>query len=326
MLLIVPESTPATSTRVLQEVLVGRLDELGVEVRFSTAPPGLPALGQGRAQMPLDVLAFIWVETQPDAVVVHFYEAAGTSLRERRIPVDGLSPASIEEVAVVVRSAVSALLERVERATGQDERDEEDSSAIAPPPATVAPRIDEGQAKDHRPPFRLALGYVGQDYAPEIRWNHGVALGLAWRGWANGLWLGASYFWFPVVERRSQSVDIALRRHPGEVFLAWELPLWEGGMTLRPEGAIGADFVVRKTTAESEGLAATADKGRWSWAASGRVAVAFPASPWQVSLAAGGDYLLNRFTYTVAGHTEARVVAPRRLRPHLSCAVAVEFP
>src|SRR5690606_27654973 len=117
VLLMIPDSAPASPMQALQEVLVARLKELGVQVQLSASAPGLAVAGE-RPESP-DVLAFIWLETQPDLIVVHFYEAAGTNLRERRIPVVNLDAASIEEVAVVVRSAVSALLDRSERIAEQ---------------------------------------------------------------------------------------------------------------------------------------------------------------------------------------------------------------
>lgn len=69
--------------------------------------------------LPTCLRSFGW-KTLPDQFVVHFYEAAGTNLRERRVPVIDLDAANIEEVAVVVRSAVSALLERSARAAARE--------------------------------------------------------------------------------------------------------------------------------------------------------------------------------------------------------------
>lgn len=335
VLLMMPEPAPASRMRTLQEVLVARLEELGVHVQLSALPPALPAVGEQSSE-PLDVIAFIWLETQPELIVVHFYEAAGTNLRERRIPIVNLDAASIEEVAVVVRSAVSALLERSERIAQQGSTDDQEPEPdpVPPPPqafpranleASEARALEAPEVTAHRRPLRLSLSYVGQDYAPGMRWNDGVALGVAWQ--ADGWSVGASYAWFSTLEHQTDLVGFTLSRHPVEIFLGWSLPLWDRWLALRPEAAVGADYVVRKTVGSSEAFEPTARQGRWSWTGSGRVAVvAFPLPRWQVFVAGGADYVLNRFTYTVTGERDAPVITPRRLRPSFSGGLGFELP
>lgn len=335
VLLVVPDAESSSPMRRLQRVLVSRLSEIGVAVHFS-ARPFEPPQDPDSAPSPQDVLAFIWLDTQPESIAVHFYEAAGTHLRERRIPVAGINSASIEEVAIVVRSAVSALLDRSKRSAANPTVNPQ--GAIGPdagkpfaPGSTVVQ--DDGSARHFadrsqgRKLVRLSVGYVGHDYAPQLRWNHGIALGLAWQGWANGLSLGLSYSWVAPISLRTEQLEVTLLRHPSELILGWEVPLWEPWLKFRPEGAFGADAVFRKTRGMSDDIEVTANQRRWSWSVSGRLAlVLVPLPGWQGFVAVGADYLLNRFTYDVAGEGGGALIEPRRWRPVLHGGMAFELP
>lgn len=336
VLLAVPDAEPSPAMAALQRVLVSRLSEIGVAVRLSAAPfrPFEPAAAPSSPQ---DVLAFIWVDTQPDSIAVRFYEAAGGHLRERRIPVASIDAASIEEVAIVVRSAVGALLERNRRSAsnlaaasgGVQELDVSRSSDSGAPgqaggiPDTGNPR--ERGAPSH--PLRVSVSYVGQAYASALRWNHGVAMGLAWQGWANGLSLGVSYTWVAPVELRTEQLEVTLRRHPGELILGWEAPLWQPWLKLRPEAALGGEAVLRHSRGLSSQVEAAGKQRRWAWTASGRLALVVVASSgWQGFVAAGADCLLSRFSYELAGEGGGTLIEPRRIRPVVHGGVAVEFP
>lgn len=290
--------------------------------------------------LPTCLRSFGW-KTLPDQFVVHFYEAAGTNLRERRVPVIDLDAANIEEVAVVVRSAVSALLERSARAAAREgpvDRRVVEREALEQVEEQVEdePRRDldeplDSPVPDHhdarRRPVHLSLGYVVQDYAPQTPWNHGIALRLAWQGLNDSWSLAASYTWFPPLAYRTDAVALTVVRHPAEVSVARDVSIQQSWLLLRPELALGADYVVRTTTASTPGLAATAEQGRWSWSASGRVTVVVSLSPvWHVFATGGVDYLLNRFAHAVAGESVDAVIAPRRLRPRFSCGVGLAFP
>jgi len=320
----VPEGEPALPLQRLVEALRSQLLELGVWVQLSAGPAGggdNEAMPQARDR---DVLAFVWVERTENALTVHFYEPAGASLRERRIPVTGTDAASIEEVAVVVRSAVDALLERAahERpATPEPEpRPAPESTARV---AAIPPRPDQPEPS----PLQAAVAYTATRYASEVPWQHGVLMSLAWRPAATPWRVGAECSWFPSLTRRTNDLTLTLDRHPIGVFLGYELPVAGSGVTLRAEGSGIADPIVRRTSRLSADLNGTPPSVRWSWAVSTRLRVGWqPSTPFWVFATGGADFLLNRFDHVVQNGSETPVLSPLRVRPHLQVGASVDFP
>jgi len=295
----------------LVDALDGQLAELGVEVVLSAHAPGgdraaPAALGGGR-----DLLAFVLVERTPTALVVHFYEPAGTSLRERRIPVTGTGSTSIEEVAIVVRSAASALLERARQ-----------EPPPAPPPAAPAPPPPAPRAPPDRPgPVQLALAYSGQPYGLDLPWQHGARAALAWRSTGSPWRLGVDYLWVPPLEIRTSEVTVALQRRPLEVFFGYAIPVGGPRLELQPEGAVGADPIRRRTERVTRSLEATPPTARWSWSVSTRLRLAWePAPPWALFLTGGAEFVLNRVEQVTE---REELVSPLRARPRLDLGVAV---
>jgi len=309
---IVVAADPAAPARQaeLLDALDGQLAELGVEVVLSASTPG----GEHAAPAPLtegrELLAFVLVEQTPTALVVHFYEPAGTSLRERRIPVTGAGSTSIEEVAIVVRSAASALLERARP-----------KPAPEPPPAAPPPPPPTPGAPLDRPgPVELSLAYSGQPYALDLPWQHGARAALAWRSTGSPLRLGADYLWVPPLELRSNEVTVALQRRPLELFIGYAIPVGGPRLELQPEGAVNADPIRRRTERVTGSLEGTPPTDRWSWSVSTRLRLAWePAPPWSVFLTGGAEFVLNRVEQVTE---QVVLVSPLRARPRLDLGVA----
>lgn len=301
----------------LVDALDGQLAELGVEVVLSANAPGgdlaaPAALLGGRA-----LLAFVLVERTPTALVVHFYEPAGTSLRERRIPVTGTGSTSIEEVAIVVRSAASALLESARQEAAPPE------PAPPEPPPPPAPAIAPAPPL-RRGPLELSLAYSGQPYAFDRPWQHGARLGLAGRPTRSPLYLGADYLWAPPLRSRTEDVTLALHRHPCELFVGYAIPVGGPRLELRPEGGVGADPIRRRTERVSDSLEASASSTRWSGFASTRLRLAWePARAWELFLTGGAEFVLNRVEHVT---DQGELVSPLRARPRLDLGVALRPP
>lgn len=316
------------SQRRLLEALNGQLAELGLEVLASPDPALGPEGGDTEtAARDRDVLAFVWVEQTPDALVVHFYEPAGASLRERRIPVTGTDAASLEEIAIVVRSAASALLERARTAAeAPPVPSPSEAPPLAPgerpPPTPAPPPVPRATARSG--PVGLSLGYIGSRYSADWPWTHGARAAMGWHS-ARSRWrLGIAYTSFPTAEQRAESATFSLARHPVEVFLGPSLPLGRSNWRLQPDGGIGADSLRRRTLRVNEALEPTPDTTRWSWFATTRLALAWePAPPLTLFAAGGADYLLNR----VEQVADSRVlVAPLRVRPRLELGLSLAWP
>lgn len=303
----------------LVSALDGQLSELGVEVVLTAGAPGgeLPApaaLAGGRA-----LLAFVLVERTPTALVVHFYEPAGTSLRERRIPVTGTGSTSIEEVAIVVRSAASALLERA-----RGEAATPPPAPPTPPPPSPSPPVPTRDPPLHPGPLELSLAYSGQPYAFELPWQQGGRLGLTGRLGRSPLRLGADYLWTPPLRARTDEVTLALYRHPSELFFGYAIPFGGPRLELCPEGGFGADPILRRTERVGATLEGTPSSTRWSWSASTRLRLAWePARSWVFFLTGGAEFVLNRVEHV---SEQEEIVSPLRARPRLDLGVALVPP
>lgn len=306
----------------LTEALASQLDELGVEVRLSTGTTSSPT--------ETDVLAFVWIEGRDGALVVHFYEPAGASLRERRIPVGGTDGSSVEEVAIIVRSAASALLERAE-ARGASERAEPrgvaPAAASAPAPSGEPPprAADPPAPRAERQRFQASIAYAATPYAAAAPWQHGVMGGLGW--YPSARWLvGGAYTVLPPLHHRSEGTSLVLARHPVELFVGFETPLGSPRASLRAEGALVLDPIRRETRSTSDGVEPTPAATRASWATSTRLRLAWkPGARVSLFAAGGADFLLNRFANVVGGAGEQTVLEPLRVRPRAQGGVAVDW-
>ena len=318
----VPEGEPPLPLQRLIEALRSQLVELGIEVQLSTGPADGDAVGGTAPSSPdRDVLAFVWIERTADALTVHFYEPAGTSLRERRIPVTGTDAASIEEVAVVVRSAANALLERA-----ANEPPPTAEPTIQPPPRP-APQAPPEEAAPEASPLQLGVAYAGTLYASEVPWQHGAQVSIAWRAGTTPWRIGAAYSWVGALRRRTDDLTLTLYRHPMEVFVGFEVPVAGDHASLRAEGGGIGDRVVRRTNQVSPDLQTTPSTARWSWAVSTRLRLAWrPTRPVWLFAAAGADFLLSRFDHVVRTPSEQPVISPLAVRPNLQVGGAIDFP
>ncbi|MCK7493764.1 MAG: hypothetical protein MZW92_22345 [Comamonadaceae bacterium] len=211
----------------LTEALRSQLAEIGVEVVVSS--------GSAPEAMSGDVLAVVWIERTDDALIVHFYEPAGSTLRERRIPMRDADAASVEEVAVIVRSAARALIDR--------------APDSPPPPILLLPRLrlllPARSRRLRSPHFQGSIAYHGDLYSTDFVWQQGMTLALIGR--LGGLMIGAEYSAMVPIEKRTSEVEVLIVRHPIALVIGYEVPLSGGRLRLRTEGAVVADPIHRST-------------------------------------------------------------------------------
>jgi hypothetical protein len=306
----------------LLEALRSQLAELRVDVELRSDA----LAGQGTQSGA--VVAVVWLERAGERLVVRFYEPAGSSLRERTIPVSGTDAASIEEVALVVRSAVSALLEHSASAATSS------FAAPAPTPKLAAPaetshasnRAPSGTPPTSAQSLELSGAYVLTRYAHESDWQHGAALGLEWREPQLPLVAGLGYTWLPPLETRSEDLLVTLRRHPFEAFFALPWQTEGGPFRIEPGAALVADAITRTSSALSAEVETTPTSTLWSWAASARLRVGFrPTSGVWLFAAGCADVLLSRHEHVTEGPNGAVFLSPLPVRPRFQLGGAAEF-
>lgn len=333
VIVVAPVESPPLPLQRLTEALRSQLAELGVRIVFSAGPAETDSAAEESSSLARhrDVLAVVWLERMGETLVVHFYEPAGSSLRERRIPVTHTDAASIEEVAVVVRSAANALLERKEAARGMPSPPAAQSPKPGPPrrqpsmaPAAATPPEREARTLA---PLQLALGYAGTLYAAETPWQSGVWASVAWRLGSTPWLAGAAYEWFPPLRRRTEELTVMVNRHPAELFTGYDVLIVGLPAGLRPEIGLTVDPSTRRTEQVSEAFDATPRRTRWAWALSTRLRLAYnPASGWWICSAIGADFSLNSFDYVVSHPEESKVLSPLSARPRLEAGLAVDIP
>lgn len=322
----------------LIDALESQLGELDVEALVSSGSDGTVGPGfagsrkQGRraeSEGSRSVLAFVFIESTDGAITVHFYEPAGSSFRERRIPVSGTNTASIEEVALVVRSAVKALLERQPSAPPQSV-----AAAKPPPPLdeTVAPpepAASGPEATAQAAFVELGLGYTTMPFAREASWQHGIALELSYH--ASSWWqAGLSYAWLPALTQRADGLEVNLERHPLQLFGGVEQ---EVGHDFFLDAHVGlfVDPISRTTRSDSQQLDPAPRTVRVSSGLLCGVGVAWePLFPLRLIGSVQGEFLLNRFDFVVAeadsDGTQRALLSPWPVRPRLTIGAALSLP
>jgi hypothetical protein len=301
-----------------------QLSDLGVEVVLRPRQPRSTAAAQAAqnfARMS-GALCVIWLEAEEAAVTIFLLDRDRGRLRARRVLVSGTKAAAAEEVAVVIRSAVAALLEGVEVMMPE--------VALPDTPAPPAPEPQEQRTEArkvqspvlaHDPP-RLAIGYRGALYSPDAPFQSGVALGVEAKPFDLPLLLGVGYAFFPPLRARVSGVSTEIRRHPVEVIAGYELSLHT--FALAGVIGLGPDWLERRTTATDPALRAEGRDRRlqWTLGLGLRGGLEVPA---KIRLQAGvaAEILLNRYDHVVAGSATGDPVIRQRLaRPRVDAGLS----
>jgi hypothetical protein len=319
VVLVLPEArTPAEPLDThLQGALRGQLRELDVEVGVVRRAEEPLANAAQRAQSIAQAehaLGVIWLELRPDRLSVFLYDSSG-HLYARDVTPDGSTVSQSEAIAIILRSAIAAMLEGDAVSMTEVQLPPRSPGPAVAPAAPVgpptAPTIDRAY-------LHAGVSYVGSLFARRTAWQHGAALVLRAAPTDSPWFFGLDYAYFPPVELEAGGVRTRVQRHPLEVL---------GGLRLRVaalyfnvEGALSADYTVRTTEQVSAGLVPAEARGRWLWAASSRLGVTVPISRRVYGvLNVGAEFLLNPFHQVVA---ETKIVnevvaSPLLVRPRL---------
>jgi hypothetical protein len=232
----------------------------------------------------------------------------------------GGSEASVaEEVAIVLRSAIGALLEG--NMTGMTE------VQLPPAPKAVAPRPSADvlqQPTPEVPYLRVGAAYVGTLFSRNAAFQHGAAGAIAVGLPRTPFFAGLAYTYFAPLTVAGGGAESLLRRHPIEGFAAAEFRF--NPVYVTAEAALIADAVARTTVAAAPGLSATPPTTRWLWALSTRLSCAFPLrSRLRLKLGVGAEFLLNRFDQVTDGLNARRDVAasPLLARPRFEAGLVL---
>lgn len=269
---------------------------------------------------------FVEAEREDDLLLYLIEPAAKRALVRRVKKTAGAEQAGVEEMSIIVRSTVGALLEG--REIGMEAGPE-----IAPPPKKPPPPAPAPPKKPPPPPppepppegvARLAAHYAGEAYAPEATWRSGLGVELS--GSPDGqLFFGLGYVALSPIEVETESARVRVARYPLRAFVSFEIPVARfrfGGQM----GVIG-ELDRRSTTKTGAGVMPTDSADTLSWALSPRVTARYQVwSRTHLWAGVGLDVFLSNSEYVaeLPGRREA-LLSPYRTRAHASLGLSVDL-
>jgi hypothetical protein len=265
-----------------------------------------------------DGRAVFWLEPDESGAVLFFMGPPFEGLYSRRLDSGDVRNSVIdEEVAVIVRSTVVALLHDSEVDMARVE--------VPPPaePASHPPATSSRSPSEKRstPPaaaperLRVVVGYVGSSFSADAAFQHGAAFGLAVLPWKS-LIIGGRYTLALPVSVDTDEASLRIFRHPGELSAGLGLPL--DAFTLEPELAALIDYRTRSTTAASEGFDKRAQESQFAFGASARLRATARLLPAFSMFAAGGaDFYAPRTEYVVLKPARETVLTTNAVMPRL---------
>lgn len=278
-----------------------------------------------------DAVGAFFVEAeQADDLLLYLVEPAAKRALVRRVKkTAGAEQAGVEELSIIVRSTVGALLEG--REIGMEAGPE-----IAPPPQPPPPRAPPPPpAPPKQPPpkqreperagvGRLAAHYAGEAYAPEASWQSGLGVELS--GSADGaLFFGLGYVALSPVEVETESARVRVARYPLRAFVGYEVPL--DRFALAGQLGLIGELDRRSTTKTGSGVVPTESADTLSWALSPRVTARYEVwARTHVWAGVGLDVFLSNSEYVaeLPGRREA-LLSPYRARAQASVGLAVDL-
>jgi hypothetical protein len=359
------DDAPATQGRsaaVLGAIRAELVDlDVAVRVISATGPPDVRGRMErvaGEKSASGRTLGALWLDLATPDLLLFIANADGTRVLIRRIRVvKGAEGAAIEEMGIVVRSTVSALLEG--RAIGMEGAASSPTplpqpgpppsvlpgapASETPPPvarpvpdATFAPRPAPSARSVVGPPptptrseaaslgrLRASIDYVGTVFTSPGSWQSGLLLGARYVTSFRG-YVGAGYTLFPTAVTGADGVVLGLQERPIDAVLGYER-LVVPRLRLAGEIVLVADVATRSSQAVPSGFHSTPDATRALWAASPRVRGELRAfaGVW-VGAGVGADVGLGNFAYVVSPDTGA-VVRPLPVRPRVELGVTVDL-
>lgn len=302
--LIVEGSDEPLSAR-LVTALEAQLAELGVALVVQLPASSNPSGEQAP-------IAIVWIRSRDGTLAIQFFEPRGERLRVREVPVSGQDPVSIEEVSLIVRSYVEALL-----VTPSESR--------AEPKPSLKSEAEKQQRGGLAPQFHADVAFTLSTLASEADWQPGARLGAGVAG-LGPFTLGVQMTLRPALVLDSDQVALQLRSYPFGLFASARLPL-NGDFYLVPRLNAQVDIVQRRTLA-GDGVAPADDETRASFVLGGELQIEWQLVAWGgLYVSAGADVVLGRYDYAISTpEGQVNVLSPQLVRPLLGTGFSLQVP
>ncbi len=262
-------------------------------------------------------LGTIWFSPGDDQRLrVYVYDAKHRQLASRTL--SGAEAAEREELAVVLRSAISALIAGEQTAL---------EPVTIPPPQVAPPPPPNALPQPAAPkqPWHLLVGaaYAGTTYASGA-FEHGLQVRLDAELGRRFL-LGLSGTWFEQARLAGGGAEAVLERYPLELSAGYafaEAPRFrcfvDAGLVL--------ERVTRSTRVADPRLHALPDENRYRFAVAPALQAAFEPAPGLLAFAGfGAEIATDRYDYVVQSAGGSIRLAPRTVRPRLEVGVVVRL-
>jgi hypothetical protein len=264
-----------------------------------------------------DALGTIWLSEEPGrGLRVYVYDAHHRQLASRTL--SGPARAVREEVAVVLRSAISALIAG-ETTALEPVTMPPPSISPSPPPAAL-PRPAQPQRW-----LRLAVGagYTGTTYASRT-FQHGFEL-RSGAELGSRVLIGLSAAWSEDPRLSGGGAEAVLHRNPLELSAGYAFAAVPGFRCFAQAGLV-LERVARRTRIEDARLAALPDENRYRFAVAPALLAAFDAQPGLLGFAAfGAEVATDQYDYVVQSVGGPIRLAPRTVRPRLEVGILVRL-
>jgi hypothetical protein len=294
-----------------------QLRELSVQVVSAEPMPNLTLASQAFRAAELArrhrALGTIWFgEDHAARLRVYVYDAKHGQLTSRTLaPADA---AAEEEVAVVLRSAISALV-------AGEATQLEPVTLPRPAPAPAAAATPASRERSGR--LLAGAGYVATTYTSGTV-QSGLQLLLAGRPSSHTL-IGLDVIWFQSATLGGGGAEATLNRYPLELFGGFAFASSPRFLAYL-ETALQLELVRRRTQIEDSRLLPTPAQTRLRFAVAPRLRTVFEPLTGLLGFAAfGADITTDRYDYVVQSAGGPIRLAARSVRPRLEAGVAGRF-
>ncbi|MFO8072453.1 MAG: hypothetical protein R6V85_11320 [Polyangia bacterium] len=317
--------------RPVTRAVEAQLSDLDVELvieELEALPEQLP--GQVReAEAVLErsgALAVLWFDfTGPSEVYLHISGPESDRVLVRRLEPAAGEVGLAEELAIIVRATVEALLSggrigvAVEELAPRPPLRTESGPPPPFPPDRPEPRLEPEPSAASR--LALLVGYALHMRSSDHLAVHGLAIGLEARV-RGPLFLSAGYRAFSPIETRGELADVRVARHPAQLGMALAFDL--GRLRLGAGVEMQLDYLTEEVSNLADGMRRAGDLDDLELALLPRAELLFRlAERLAIRAAAGAELPLNprHFTAKRAGRTEV-LVDTWSARPLLELGIA----
>ncbi len=310
---------PALRDAASVDGLEAQLGELSAKVVTAPAVSNLTLASQAFRASELaraaHALGTIWFSPGDDQRLrVYVYDATHRQLASRTL--SGADAAEREELAVVLRSAISALI--------AGEQTELEPVTIPPPPPAPPPSVLPARpAPDQSWRPLIGAAYAGTTYASGT-FQHGFQLRLG-AELGPRLLLGVTGTWFQHVQLAGGGAEAIVDRYPVELSAGYALAHVRRIRCFANVGLV-LERVARSTRVTDPRLHALRDENRYRFAPAPSLEAVFELAPRLLGFAGfGAEIATDRYDYVVQSAFGSLRLAPRTVRPRLEVGVVVRL-